>query len=72
MFVAVLALSPAFSYALFMLWRRTWECQLQRRFNDLEAHHEQMIVQPPLPVPPGVGLEEGPGDQDQGYQFREE
>ena len=75
MFVAGFAISAAFSYVLFMLCGRTRErhfSQLQLRLNDLEAHHEQMIVQPPLPLPPGVGLEEGPGDQNQGYQSGEE
>lgn len=75
MFVAGFVLSAAFACLLSMLCGRKRECrlsQLQRRLNDLQAQYKQMIVRPPLLLASGVGLGEGPGDQDQGYQSGEE
>lgn len=75
LFVADFVVSAAFTGLFFMLWSTKRECRLldlQGRVNDLEAQAEQMIIQPLLLLAPMVGLGEGPGDQDQGYQSGEE
>ena len=75
MFLAGFIVSAAFASLFFMLWSAKREhrlLDLQGRVNDLEAQAEQMIAQPPLPLAPMVGLGEGPGEQDQGYQSGEE